>query len=178
MEGIMDLIDRMKYSIENFFMNTLHIPQLAGYAGLLAWVLFFLVMLLVLFLVCKGVHAAKMFIVGSVPVKLNRTNPIKFRFLQEAGTIMIKRKYKETGKKFSHRRDYTRLDVQKEINEVCLDISSHIIVGDRWSDLFVSWYQEHGPVSRKKFPKAVADFYGYIKESIQQQAEAKPDNIK
>ena len=171
MAEIMDLINRMEYSIEHFFMYQLQIPQLAGYAGLLAWLIFLMAALILLVLVAKGVHAVKMFIAGSVPVKLSRTNPIKFHFLQEAGTLAIKHQYEEAGKKFSYRRDYTKADVQKEINEICLNISPLIITDGHWSELFTSWYNEYGPVSRKNFPQAVSDFYGHTMERIKRQDE-------
>lgn len=166
MKEILDLISRMEFSMEQFFTDKLNKPQLAGYAGFFAWLVFFLAVLLAFVLVSMGVHAVKTFFACSVRVKLNKTNPIKFRFLQEAGTLAIKYRYEKAGKKFSRRRDYTKPDVQKEINEACMDMASLIIKGDRWSDMFTSWYNVHGPVSRKKFPQTAADFYRYKKESV------------
>lgn len=166
MEEINDLFSRMEFSIERYFMDKWDMPKLAGYAGLLVWIVFLLAAALLIFLVYKGVHTVRMLIKGSIPVKLSRTNPIKYRFLQEAGTIAVKQKYKETGEKFRYRRDYTKFDVEKEINKVCLDMSPLVITDDRWSEKFTSWYNEHGPVSRRKFPLAVSDFYRYIKENI------------
>lgn len=166
MDEINDLFSWMKHSMERYFMDNWNMPKLADYAGLVVSVVFLLAAVLLIFLVYKGVHAVRMFIKGSIPVRLNRTNPIKYHFLQDAGTVTVKRTYREKGEKFRYRRDYTKFDVEKEINKVFLDMSPLIITDDRWSEKFTSWYHEHGPVSRRKFPLAVSDFYIYMKENI------------